>query len=191
MDFLVNTKCWLAQEMVHGHSYPETYLLFWWSVQGKMQIMCSSTSLQLGNRHILVPLLYRITKELVLDTLGGRFCPRQRHYCAEQQAQGSLCWGRISKCILRFWHFHIILWGIEWLLSFTWFFMPSFSPRQSFLQQEVIVRCKCYISDVEKMHMCTDEYDNGRFSLTYDILIYAEQLAWCSNQSSLYWEYSY
>ena len=31
--------------------------------------------------------------------------------------------------------------------------------------------------------MCAqDEYDNCRLSLTHDIFIYAEQLAWCSNQ---------
>lgn len=43
-------------------------------------------------------------------------------------------------------------------------------------------RCKCFISDVENLHVCTDEYDNCRLSLTHDIFIYAEQLAWCSNQ---------
>ena len=42
--------------------------------------------------------------------------------------------------------------------------------------------CKCFISDVENLHVCTDEYDNCRLSLTHDIFIYAEQLAWCSNQ---------
>ena len=42
--------------------------------------------------------------------------------------------------------------------------------------------CKCFINDVENLHVCTDEYDNCRFSPTHDIFIYAEQLAWCSNQ---------
>ena len=122
--------------MVHGHCYLAIYLLFRLSVQGKMQFMCSSTSLQLGNRQILIPLHCRTTKEVVSDTLGALFCPRQRHCCIDRQAWGSLCWRRFLKCILRFWHFHIILWGIEWLLSFAQFIMPSFWPCQTCLQQD-------------------------------------------------------